>query len=262
MLNKNMINDLRYFGLNDYEARAYLILIMYGNLTASKICEYTKIPISKVYDVMNKLKRKGLSERWSSKPIKYKAIEPAHAINRILYEKMEAFKELKNKRNILVKKLIPLKTSNETWSSRGKTQFFEKIVHMLSNTKKRGYTITDTFSRYPRLDHVLKLALKRGVKIRMLGAGKLSEDSLVRALWYVNAGIEIKIFPMDKHPGFTIVDTKEACLKVDNDSNFIWSSNPAMLKLLDTYFEHIWKKATPIQRYLQTEQAQLLAKVS
>ena len=44
MIKEVLVNDLKQFGLSEYEAKAYLALTLYGPLTASRVSEKSKIP--------------------------------------------------------------------------------------------------------------------------------------------------------------------------------------------------------------------------
>ncbi|MCD6470699.1 TrmB family transcriptional regulator, partial [Candidatus Bathyarchaeota archaeon] len=55
-------------GLTEYEIRAYLHLLKYGLLTASRLSEMAGIPYSKIYEVLNSLERKGWVKSQESRP--------------------------------------------------------------------------------------------------------------------------------------------------------------------------------------------------
>ena len=45
-------------GLNAYEIDAYLVLLDEGQMTAMEISEQAKVPYSKMYEVLNSLKKR------------------------------------------------------------------------------------------------------------------------------------------------------------------------------------------------------------
>ncbi len=249
MLRENLINDLKEFGLSEYEAKAYLALTLHGPLTASGIAEKGRIPQSKVYLILKSLSKKFLTESWNGKPLKFKAIEPSIGLKKILERKKMVIESLKEKSEMLLEKLKPLKgfkTENfSLWSSSGKLACMEKAAEMLERAEKFGFATTSRFSRYPPLDNAYLSALKRGVKIRMLGTSKLDQTRKARATWYAKQGAEIRILPIDVHPIIGIVDNKEVSVRVDNSEtpDMIWSNHPALINVFKTYFEELWKKA-------------------
>ncbi len=68
-----LIETLKFFGLSEYEAKALIVLLSKGILTAKEISNLSGIPRTSVYDVMNSLISKGLVESFG-KPLKFKAI--------------------------------------------------------------------------------------------------------------------------------------------------------------------------------------------
>lgn len=250
MLRENLIKDLREFGLGEYEAKAYLALAIHGPLRASKLSTLSKIPQSKIYEVLKSLVSKALAEFWNGKPIRYRAVEPVVGLNKMISKKEMAINNLKEVSNMLVGKLKPQKKEQYgLWSSKGNESFLEKGAEMIAKAKKLGFATTSRFSRYPLLDEAYSKALKRGVKIRILGTAELDEVKRARAAWYSKKGTKIRILPMNIHPILGYVDDKEICVRIDNsmDPDFIWTNNPSLVNIFGTYFKELWSRAKPFK---------------
>ncbi len=249
MLKEVLVNDLKQFGLSEYEAKAYLALTLYGTLTASGVTEKSKIPQSKVYGILKSLSEKFLAESWNGKPLKFRAIEPSIGLKKILERKKMKIKNLKEKSEVILEKLKPLRNFETEvfgmWSSSGKLACMEKAVEMLERSEKFGFATTSRFSRYPPLDNAYLAALKRNVKIKMLGTSKLDQAIKARATWYFRQGAEIRIIPIKAHPVMGIIDNKEVSIRIDNSKtpDMIWSNNPALVNVFKIYFKELWKKA-------------------
>jgi len=250
MLKRNLIKDLRQFGLNEYESKVYLALTTNGPSTASVVSEKSGVPHSKVYEVMRSLIGKSLVESWISKPQTFKAVEPAFALKKLIEQKKKTLYSLEEKSNRILSTLKSFKKEeNGFWAATGKKAFLEKGVEILERTEKLGLGITDRFSRYPLLDNALLNALKRGVEIKMLGVGELDEAKLARLKWYSKVGAEIKLLNTgDIKPILGIGDNKEACIRFDHadDCEFIWSSNGTFVNILRFYFDSLWKSGKEI----------------
>ena len=155
MFKENLVKDLRHFGLNAYEARTYVALTINGPLTASQISEKAKVPQSKVYEVMRNLVTKALAESWSSKPQKFKAVEPVYALKKIINQKKSNIESLEDKTKTIITSLKPYKNGNNglgLWSGKGKIAFLEKAIEILDRTSNVGYATTAKFTRFPMLD--------------------------------------------------------------------------------------------------------------
>ena len=244
-----LISDLKEFGLSEYEAKAYLALTLHGQLTASGVTEKSKIPQSKVYGILKSLSGKFLVESWNGKPIKFKAIEPSIGLKKVLERRKMVIANLKEKSEMILEQIKPLKGFETEqfglWSSSGKLACMEKAAEMLDRAEKFGFATTSRFSRYPPLDNAYVSALKKGIKIKMLGTSKLDQARKARATWYSNQGAEIRILEMRVHPIIGIIDNKEVSFRLDNSKtpDMIWSNNPALINVFKIYFEELWKKA-------------------
>ncbi len=242
-----LIQDLKNFGLSEYEAKAFLALSIHGPLSASSLSEKSKIPQSKIYNVMKSLMIKSLAEIWNSKPQRFRAVKPVHAFKKIMESKKIEIVKLNNKTNLIINQLKPFEKKKDelgVWTGKGRKAFLEKAAEMVERAKKFGLATTSKFSRNIILDNAYAKALKKGVKIRVIGTSELDESKRARAKWYKKQGAEIRILPMNIHPRIGIVDNKEVCMRIDNplESDFVWSNSPALLSIFRTYFEELWKK--------------------
>lgn len=67
-------------GLNSYEAKAYLGLLKRRSFTAPELWKITKIPRSRVYDILSSLNEKGLVSFLPGKPRRFCALDPSIAL--------------------------------------------------------------------------------------------------------------------------------------------------------------------------------------
>jgi sugar-specific transcriptional regulator TrmB len=247
MLKESLVKDLKEFGLSEYEAKAYLALTIHGPLPASSVSEFSSIPQSKIYEVLKSLNSKCMAEFWNGKPLKYRAVEPLFALKKMLDQKRMKVDNLREKTNSLIKELKPFKEDGfSSWSSKGKVACLDKASEMISRAKKTGFAMTSHFSRYPLLDEAYVRALRKGVKIKMLGTSALDKDKIARASWYLKQGADIRILPLDSQITLGIVDNNETCIRIDNsslDSDVVWSNNPALVNIFSAYFKELWERA-------------------
>jgi len=81
MSENRVLDFLEKLGIRSYEGKAYLALLSLGEATASQISSRAKIPLARVYEVLNSLVDKGLAVVRAGRPRKYKAIHPRIALN-------------------------------------------------------------------------------------------------------------------------------------------------------------------------------------
>ncbi len=113
---KEVINILKEFGLGEYEAKAYLALLERGKISARVISEVTRIPYTKIYQVLQNLERYGFIISISGKPRKHVAVSPDKALEKKMAQIRKQYNEEERKRKNLKKKLVnelnPLFESN------------------------------------------------------------------------------------------------------------------------------------------------------
>jgi sugar-specific transcriptional regulator TrmB len=248
MLKENLVQDLKGFGLSEYEAKAFLALSIHGPLSASSLSEKSRIPQSKVYNVMKNLVTKSLAEGQNSKPRKFRVIKTEHAFKKIIEAKKSEIEKLNKRTEEIISQLKPFKKKMEDlglWTGRGRKSFLEKAAEMVERTKKNGLATTSRFSRNPILDNSYKKALKKGIKIKIIGTSEMDDSMKARAKWYKKQGAKVRVLPMDIHPRIGIVDKKEVCMRIDNplESDFFWSNSPALVNIFNTYFKELWNRA-------------------
>jgi len=72
---REVVEMLRGYGLNCYEAKAYFALLAAGESKAGDVARKAGVPQSKVYDVLENLRGKGFVEQNSeARPKEYKAL--------------------------------------------------------------------------------------------------------------------------------------------------------------------------------------------
>ena len=83
------IDTLHSLGLTEYQAKAYLALLLPGTATAEEVSRASGVPRSKVYLVLDELKKKRWVEVERGRPLRFTANDP----RRVIDEKMEILSE-------------------------------------------------------------------------------------------------------------------------------------------------------------------------
>lgn len=124
------IEDLITVGLTSNQAKAYFSLLTNQELSATELAKISRIPRSRIYDVMEPLVKKGLCwERYDK--IKYfKAIRPAEALG-ILDKELVARRELLLKLTDILDKLYLMENSQED-----PLDFIEVVTDRLKQQKR------------------------------------------------------------------------------------------------------------------------------
>jgi sugar-specific transcriptional regulator TrmB len=73
---QGLINDLMYIGFTQNEARTFMALISHESASASILVKKTGIRDSKIYQVLDRLEKKGFVTVQEGTPKKYMVIHP------------------------------------------------------------------------------------------------------------------------------------------------------------------------------------------
>jgi len=83
IVEKKILSKLKDFGLNSYESKVWVALLSRGVSTAGELSDIANVPRSRSYDVLESLEKKGFVVMKLGKPIKYIAVPPPEAIERL-----------------------------------------------------------------------------------------------------------------------------------------------------------------------------------
>ncbi len=80
----DLVAQLTRLGLTSYEARAYETLVRRDSYTAAEVARQSGLPRQRIYDVLGSLVGKGLATSRPGRQVKYAAIPPELAAERLL----------------------------------------------------------------------------------------------------------------------------------------------------------------------------------
>ncbi len=134
---QEVYSALKEFGLTDYETRAFIALITSGVSSAKQLSEKTKIPYSRIYDVLVNLENIGWVNVISGRPMKYRAERPAKVAKLAKKQIEEKYSRIET---ALVEKLEPLfghedaVDSTPIWILNGDVE--NKVKDMITNCEQ------------------------------------------------------------------------------------------------------------------------------
>jgi sugar-specific transcriptional regulator TrmB len=99
---------LTRLGLTKYEARAYLALLARDSFTAAQVSRHAALPRQRIYDVLGTLVQKGLAAERPGAVVKYAAVAPELAIDRLLAIRRHTLADLERDGAEMVERLEPI----------------------------------------------------------------------------------------------------------------------------------------------------------
>lgn len=170
------INDLlKDMGLRDYLIKAYMdILRSKEPSTAYEIAKSSGLPLSKIYEILNELMKKGLIYLVPGKFKKFMACEAKSSLKNLLLSELKSINDLSARIDELK---LPTLKQEKIMIFRGKERM-AVFQDDLKNSKIYSYSF---FQNIPQLNHPLKELIKdkikKGVDIR--GIVSLNEKNKI-----------------------------------------------------------------------------------
>ena len=243
---------LRNLGLTDYEMRAYISLLKAGKLTASELSEAAGVPYSKIYDVLESLKKKGWIRGEGGRPAKFYARPPKVALD---INRMRIESELKRCEEVALAGLLPIyqrageKEKHDVWVLRGEASILSKIRDLIFGCESE-LQIAAPWMNKDLLNLIfpsLALIANRGGRIRIM----LSSSCGLNLAKKLEAVAEIR-FRDQMFGGGAISDSREAIIilgaEEDQALNMaIWSDHVALARIAKVYFDYLWRDAKPLR---------------
>jgi sugar-specific transcriptional regulator TrmB len=107
MQQPDLIQKLTALGLTTYEAKAYVALLGRGSFTAAEVARQGDLPRQRVYDVLGTLVEKGLASARPGRVVKYAAVAPDLAIERLVAGHRRSLEALERTATEVISELAP-----------------------------------------------------------------------------------------------------------------------------------------------------------
>jgi len=258
MEKRQILETLKRLGLNEYEAKAYTALTLLGPSKATEISKQGDLPQSKIYEVLDGLIEKQLIEVFDGRPKEFKAISPEVVFKSLMEEKEEQLKSLREIISPIISTLRPVSRGDVIegiWTQKGERsrEVLNRLAEMLDRCEKYAYDATRDFSYSSMLRESIKSCIRRKVKIFTISMSPIDENNYYKAKWYHAMNLPIKVFKAGVHPRILVIDGKEVSLRLDSNPlgrkfkfQSIWSQEPSLIKVFDSYMKNLWKNSTPV----------------
>jgi HTH-type transcriptional regulator, sugar sensing transcriptional regulator len=248
--------SLQDLGLTDYEIKVYMALLDSPGSQASDTSRLSEVPVSKIYEVLGNLERKGWVEsQQSTRPARYYPKSPSTALQA---HRMRLERELKANEDYLLQELMPRysrkegQERKEIWIIRGEYNILAKVRESIERCKKEILVVVP-----PAVNEVIDLIMptlnairKSGVSIRIMPGASIAPSSLEKISSLAEVRIKDNMFG-----GGVICDAREVVLLLGGGPGdqgesalAIWSDHEGLSSFAKNYFEFLWAEANPIAK--------------
>jgi len=230
-------------GFSEYKKKAYIALIRLEKASAGEIAKKSKIPTSKVYEILHWLYENGYISIVSQKPLVYKANDPKSLLKSQVKDRISELKDIEQEINN-IKTNLGVAEEGNFQIVYGKAAFFKKVKEATQKSKNNIIAIVKNFKLDYELRELTKDAIEKGAKARFLGPTNLNKEAIAE---WKKTGVKIKNFIPDS-TRFTVWDKKIITIGLKDqgrkDYVSLWMENEYLGKILTDYFDRIWKGKT------------------
>jgi sugar-specific transcriptional regulator TrmB len=238
---EHLNNILNKLGFSEYKKKAYITMLKLKTASPGQVAKISRIPSSKVYEVLNWLYEKGYIVQISEKPVIYEANNPKYILGTEIKSRMNELEDL-NKEVDNIKSDIEI-TEKGTFSViKGYESFFKKMKEVTQRSKESSIGIVQNWRTDKEILDLEKSAIKRGVKIRYLGPVNDETKDFVDARTEFGIKIRNHTSPLTR---FAVWDSKIVMISIKKDKQdefmSLWIENEVLSKIFADYFENLWK---------------------
>jgi sugar-specific transcriptional regulator TrmB len=242
------LKALKQLGLTEYETQAYLALVDGGQMSASDVSAKSKVPFSRVYDVLGRLEEKQFIQVQKSRPSIYVAKAPTEVIRLI---RLDWEERLKESSALVVEELQPLferetkQTSRDVWLIHGRSAILAKAMEMFDEAKEVVLLSLPSFEMAGEdVDSLVERVLEVKAKVSILTS---SINESLKAL--IPENFEVRTRDRVFGAGL-VVDNKFTLIMLaggeENEVFGIYSSHSVFAAMAKTYFESLWQESNPV----------------
>ncbi|MFO7792281.1 MAG: helix-turn-helix domain-containing protein [Candidatus Saliniplasma sp.] len=220
---------LKKFGLTDYQARAYTVLVSHGVADAETIASTSQLPRTSVYKALDDLHEKGYVIVTKGRPKVYRPAEPLEVKGRLNRELDDIFGRLNTIYEVLSEKGEP----QVIYTINGKDKVLDKIGELLKKTESEIIISTPSFSDIlDRLEGELNSLLNREVDLTIITSpGE-------RVLKKVDVERRDRLIATD-----IISDGKRALLASPGFEACGYTNNPSLARHLVNFMDILMKRS-------------------
>ncbi len=259
---------LRDLGLTEYETEAYLTVLQQGETTAAQTSRDSKIPYSRVYEVLKRLEDKGWIQLKTGKPQRYIPLPPKDTVKSL---RMDFLRQFADSEKEIIQTLQPIyeqrggSERSDVVILHGQNSLITKLLGMIDQTSQYAFIALPPLSDilWDMITPTAQILKQRKVQVRLLLTVKPSRN-ILKMLDFFEMRVQSGLYASGM-----IIDQKETLLALPepqyttgNEENTkkigsrkspleqlqwaIWSDHEGLAIIATDYFDHIWIKAHPI----------------
>ncbi|HEX4898813.1 MAG TPA: helix-turn-helix domain-containing protein, partial [Candidatus Limnocylindrales bacterium] len=205
MEGKALIDRLVRLGLTTYEAKAYASLVRRDSYTAAQVARQAALPRQRIYDVLASLVEKGLASTRPGGVVKYAAIAPEAAVDRLVDARRREMADLERDAVEVIAGLAPQYEAGQTHSDpleyievlRDRGAINERFAELQAGVKREILVFTKPPYATPPQENVEGIEVTRTHEARAVYELSILDDPATRegVRRFIDAGEDARFVP-------------------------------------------------------------------
>jgi sugar-specific transcriptional regulator TrmB len=261
-----LVARLTRLGLTSYEARAYVALIKRDSFTAAQVARMAALPRQRIYDVLGSLVSKGLASTRPGHQVKYAAVSPELAIERLMSRQRADLAELELDAAAIVESLKPDFEAGQIHTDpleyievlRDRGAINERFAELQSQTRREILVFTKPPYARPPQENIEGIEITSKVHARSMYEASLFEDpdATEGVRRFVEAGEEARVVESLPLKLVIIDETIVMFGMIDPVANsealtIVVVEHPSLAGVLKVAFNAIWESGIPFEEALE-----------
>jgi sugar-specific transcriptional regulator TrmB len=261
-----LVPRLTRLGLTTYEARAYAALVRRDSFTAAQVARQADLPRQRIYDVLGSLVGKGLASARPGATVKYAAVAPELAIERLMGLQRERLAELERDAAAVLDGLTPEWEAGRAHTDpleyievlRDATAINRRFVELQAQVKREILVFTKPPYARPPEENVEGLEVSRAHTARSVYEFGVLEDgagtAAIRA--FMAAGTEARF--VEALPLKLVIIDESIVMFGMNDPvassdavTIVVVEHPALAQTLKLAFDSTWERGLTFDEALR-----------
>ena len=252
-----LIDRLTRLGLTSYEARAYVALIRRDSYTAAQVARVSSLPRQRIYDVLGSLVAKGLASARPGHQVKYAAVAPELAVERLMSRQRASIAELELDASALVERLTPDYEAGQVHTDpleyievlRDRRAINERFAELQSQVQREILVFTKPPYAKPPQENVEGIEITHKVTARSVYEASLFDDpdAVEGVRRFVEAGEEARV--VDRLPlKLVIIDETLVMFGMEDPVantetlTIVVVEHPSLAQILKVAFTTTWER--------------------
>lgn len=248
------LQTLMRLGLNNSQAKVYLIMTNVRATKAKAIWKLSKVGRQDIYRILQELQKTGLIEKIVASPTEYRALPLAEGVSILFQRKKSEIAKLQIEATKLVETRGPnLQTvfsdQYQCIMIPEKEAFHLRASQSIERVQK-NYDVSSTLKRISSSSpQYFSKAVEKGVQVRVIvnTEDKDCFEKLEQPFWK-EPNFELRRIPHSPDSAFAILDKSELWIATItevglSEAPYLWSTFPSLVNLAQNYFETQWNMA-------------------